>query len=226
MTRTALNNVLWTLSLLLQAGLLVRLVRRGLALRVPTFTVLIGFYVVRSLSLYLLSSHMAPSSYAHTYSLLAILDLFLQLSVAIEIELRLFPIGDLANPGKALRGVGILLAIPALALGATVLITASLPARATQPADLLQLFAALFFLLLGFLATARSASRYLSRVTIGLAAYGALCVAGIIGRTFATVHKSSQSFLVWSYAVSIGWLVIVGVWLFVLPPDPLRRESN
>jgi hypothetical protein len=216
MTRAALNNILWTLSLILQAGLLTRLFRTKLALRVPSFTLLLGFYVVRSLSLYLLSSHMAQAGYGHLLALLGLVDLFLQLAVAIELEMRLFPLGDLANVGQTLRGVAILVAIPAFALAATVLLTASLPNRTPAATDMLQLYDSLFFLLLGFLTTARIASRYLLRLALGFAGYGMVCIASTIARSFAFIHKNAQSYITWSYVASIAWLVTVAVWMVVL----------
>jgi hypothetical protein len=163
---------------------------------------------------------MAQAEYAHLLGLLNLVDLFLQLAVAIELDMRLFPLGDLANVGQTLRGVAILLGVPAFALAATILLSASLPNRTPLATDLLQLYDSLFFLLLGFLATARIASRYLQRLAVGFAGYAVVCIASSIARSFAFIHKNAQSYVTWSYVASIAWLVVVAVWMVVL-----RREK-
>ena len=84
-----LNLCLWLAGLALQAFLLVVLFRRKLVLRVPVFSFLIAFYVVRAAVLYVLSPRMAPPDYSHLYSVLSLADLCLQILVAVEIGVHL-----------------------------------------------------------------------------------------------------------------------------------------
>jgi hypothetical protein len=221
MTRVAINNSIWTASLLLQGSLIALLFVRRVAWRIPSFTLLLIFYVMRSVALYFFSSHLAPPAYVATYNVLAIADLFLQLAVAIELELRLFPLpsGD-GLPSQTLRRFGLLLTLPVLAFGATLLLSSSIPANAPIPGDRLQMFDAMFLVVVGVFAIARTSSRFLRRVITGLAVYGVVAVACSIGRTLAAVHRDSTSYLFWSYTVSIVWLLAVGFWVFALKPDP------
>ena len=220
MTRVAINNAIWTVSLLLQGSLIALLFVRRVAWRIPSFTLLLIFYVLRSLALYFFSSHLAPSAYVATYNVLAIADLFFQLAVAIELELRLFPLPSGGLPSQTLRRLALLLTLPVLAFGATLLLSASVPANAPIPADRLQMFDAIFLVAIGVFAIARTSSRYLQRVINGLAIYGVVAVACSIGRTLAAVHRDAKSYIFWSYTVSIVWLLVVLFWIFVLKPDP------
>ena len=220
MTRVAINNSIWTASLLLQGSLIALLFVRRVAWRIPSFTLLLIFYVLRSVALYFFSSHLAPSAYVATYSVLAIADLFLQLAVAIELELRLFPLPSGGLPSQSLRRLALLLTLAVLAFGATLLLSHSIPATAPIPADRLQMFDAMFFVVIGVFAIARTSSCFLLRVINGLAIYGVFAVASSIGRTLASVHRDARSYNIWSYIVSIVWLLAIAFWIFVLKPDP------
>jgi hypothetical protein len=226
MTRVAINNSIWTASLLLQGCLIALLFVRRVAWRIPSFTLLLIFYVLRSVALYFFSSHLAPSAYVATFNVLAIADLFFQLAVAIELELRLFPLPNGGLPSQTLRRLGLLLTLPVLALGATLLLSSSIPANAPIPADRLQMFDAMFLVVIGVFAIARTSSRFLQRVIVGLAAYGAVAVACSIGRTLAAVHRDATSYLFWSYTVSIVWLLAIIFWVFVLKPDPVPAAPS
>ncbi len=220
MTREAINNTIWTLSLLLQLALIALVFKRHLARRIPSFTLMLVFYVLRSFLLFLFANHLASSTYARTYTLLAITDLFLQLAVAIELMLRVFPIPTGASPSVTLRRLALLLTIPALACGSTLLLIASLPANAPIPPDRLQMFDSLFFALLGVLAFGKLLSPWLLRVTLGLATYGVVNAASTIGRTFAAFHRDINHYLAWTYTASIAWLLIVVFWLITLVREP------
>src|SRR5215469_5669961 len=82
---TKLNLVLWIVSVVMQCILLAALIMRGLIDRIPIFTILIGFYVLRSTALYALSSHLRGRSFALTLSSLAVIDIVLQVAVAWEL---------------------------------------------------------------------------------------------------------------------------------------------
>src|SRR5271163_4609314 len=80
-----LNLALWILSLTLQSLLLAALLMRGIIGRIPAFTILIGFYVLRSTALYTLSSHLGVRPSALIFSGLAVIDIVLQVAVAWEL---------------------------------------------------------------------------------------------------------------------------------------------
>jgi hypothetical protein len=90
MTRVAVNDVVWGVSLALQCGLLALVWVGGLARWLPCFTFLLAFYPVRAAVLFVLFGRVAPANYAAVYEALSLAGLLLQLLVGVEIGARLF----------------------------------------------------------------------------------------------------------------------------------------
>lgn len=218
MTRAAINDCFWAIGLASQCVLLALLFTRGIARRLPCFTALLGFYVLRSALLFLLSGHIDADNYSTAYNGLSILDLLLQLLVAIEIAARLTRISG----GWAARR-DVLLILPCLAFGATWLTCEMLPIVIRLPPDRLQLFNWFALLLLGVWALTLPTTNppglsLLRRVSVGLAAYGLLGVCATIARTLAAAHRNAGLFAESSYILPIAWLLVVLGWIVILKP--------
>jgi hypothetical protein len=219
MTRTAINDCFWSLGLASQCCLFALLFLRGIARRLPFFTALLAFYLLRSILLVVLFGHVDPDAYSTTYSGLSVLDLLLQLLVAIEIAVRLTRISG----GWATRR-DMLFVLPCLAFGATWLVCQMLPTVTRLPPDRLQLFNWFALLLLGVWSltlptNAPSAMSILRRVSVGLAAYGLLGILATIARTLAAAHRDARRFAESSYILPIAWLLVVLCWIVLLNPQ-------
>jgi len=216
MTRAVINNSLWIVSLLLQCSLLALLFGRGLNRRIPTFTLLLAFYPLRSAVLYFLAAgHLAPAAYAVTYNGLSIVDLLLQMLVAVEIAAHLIR----AAGGFSLRRGFLMLLLAGCALAATFIATRLLPANAPLPPDRLQMFNSLTMILLCVWAFSRPVSALSRRVTLGFAFYGIFGLLTTAARTFAAIHRDAHMFALWSYTLSGVWLAVIAYWIAVLKPD-------
>jgi hypothetical protein len=219
MTRTSINDVFWSLGLASQCALFALLFLRGLARRLPLFTALLAFYLLRSILLVALSGRIDSDAYTATYNGLSILDLLLQLLVAIEIATHLTRISG----GWATRR-DILFAMPCLAFGATWLVCQMLPIVTRLPPDRLQLFNWFALLLLGIWSLTLPtndppALSLLRRASVGLAVYGLLGICATIARTLAAAHRDARLFAESSYILPIAWLLVVVGWIILLKPQ-------
>ena len=80
-----MNTSIWAIGLILQCLLLGALARRGMARRLPLFTALVGFYVVRSVFLFAAFGHLSTDTYSLTYQALSLMDIVFQVLVAWEL---------------------------------------------------------------------------------------------------------------------------------------------
>src|SRR5579875_1804035 len=115
--QATLNTIVWLFSAALQLALFAALFGRRLARRVPIFTTLIGFYLARSILLFLIFGHIDLATYHALYDDLQIVDLLLQAAVAIEIAIHL----SNSQRGQTLRRGLTPLALLALAVLCTTL---------------------------------------------------------------------------------------------------------
>jgi hypothetical protein len=222
MTHAAINHSLLALGLILQCSLLALLFTRRLARSLPIFTLLIAFYLLRSVLLLTLFGHIDSDFYAVTYNTLAAVDLVLQLLLAVEIAARLVR----AAGGWATHR-GALLTLPCLALVATLWLTQALPAQTRVPPDRLQLFNWFLAVLLCLWAislrkTAPAATLLLRRLLLGLGAYAFLGIGATILRTLAAANRDALRFTRFSYILPIAWLLVVLYWIAALKPQPNR----
>lgn len=222
MTRAVINNSLWIFGLMLQCTLLLLVCTRGIARRLPVFTVLLAFYPLRSALLFALYGHLGPTTYHATYNGLSLLDLLLQLLVAIEIAAHL--LRAYGKPG--LRRSLLFILLPCIAWAGTILDVSMLPANSPIPPDRLQIFDSLVMVLLCILVFLWPAVTLLRRVAIGFAFYGAVNLLATAGRTVAADHRDARAFSRWSYTLTAAWLLVVLCWIFVLKPASESTASS
>lgn len=210
MTRVAINDALWGTSLALQCALLTVVFVRGVARRLPCFTVLLGFYPLRAVVLFALFRHLATPDYAGLNDWLSLAGLLLQLVVAVEIGVKIFRV--------AARRWAVWV-VPVAAWAGTLLLLAMLPARSPVPPDRLQMFCSLTMVLLCVWAAVERTPRLVMRVAAGLAAYVVVDLMATAGRATAGLHRDAQSFAAWTYASSAVYVGVVVFWIFALRRD-------
>ena len=222
--QTAINNSLWTLSLILQIALVIAIFARHIARRVPCFTTLLIFYPLRAALLFILFDHLTPANYASLYATLSYIDLALQTIVAIEIALHL--IRELG--GTLLLRTTILFLILALASGATLLVLAKLPAHTPIPPDRVQTFLSFLMLALFLWTIVASRSTILRPITLGLALYASASLFAQTGRITAALHRDAEAYARWSYTSAATYLIVVCIWVLTLtrpPPNPTPDQQ-
>lgn len=213
--QTALNAFVWLFSAALQLALFLVLFTRGLARRVPVFTALIGFYLARSILLYVIFGHIALAPYHALYDNLQIVDLLLQAGVAIEIAVHL----SNSQPNLTLRRGLTPLALLVLAIICTAIADTLLPAHAPIPADRAQLFFS--FLMLLLFAWAQTTPATLTRnIAAGFALYGVVNLTASFGRTYAVLRDNFIAYAIWSYALAAIYLVVILYWILTLKRPP------
>jgi hypothetical protein len=210
-----INTIVWTFSLALQMLLVVAVFGRGLARRLPCFTILIVFYPLRSALLFALIGHIPPADYAALYSTLSLIDILLQIAFVLEIGFRL-----IRRLGKlTLRNcLFVFLPLSTAAVGASIILTL-LPHHAPIPADRIQTFVSC--LLIGlFLSTVLTTTSPLLRITtLGFALYSSVSLIAQAARLNAALHRNAAAYSAWSYATAAAYLLIVLLWFFALKPE-------
>jgi len=213
---TSLNTILWSLGIALHLLLLTTLVLRGIARRLPAFTGLLSFYLLRSLLLFGLSGQLKGPAYAVTYSVLSSLDLVLQTMVAWE----LFCAARRAAPGRErgtlLRRVTIFAGCALVAAGLAWTLSLSIHANPRTPIDRGVLFTCLLMLAVAAASAGRRAELPAQRALEG---FCALSVTGIlcqVERTLAGLHRNAALFQHWSYPTAMMYLIVLSFWLLSL----------
>jgi hypothetical protein len=212
MTRAAINDLFWTIGLLLQCSLLVLVFLRGFARRLPLFCGLLMFYILRSALLFALFGKIDPAAYASTYEGLTLVDLALQLMITGELALRL----TRAAGRHGLRRSSVLALLPAFALAATLLLAHAMPSHSPVPFDRVQAFIWTSMILLGALALAWPATDLRRRLALGFGFFGIVGIAASIERLFAVLARDARSLAVWSYAPPVAWSLVVVYWIVAL----------
>jgi hypothetical protein len=218
-----LNTSVWIAGLILQSFLLVALFVRRVARRLPVFTMLLSFYVVRSVLLYSLSGHLAPDDYGTLYNALSLADFVLQIVVAGELALCVLRGTNRRTwPGWTKTGILIVLAL-AIAAGSASQV--SVPGR--YPPDRGMVFVAILMFFLVVWMIAAKASGPPRRVAEGFAFYGAIGTLAGIERAYAALARNHGAFSAWSYLSTAAWLVVVLFWIFALRPvDPATKGAK
>lgn len=215
-SQSTLNTLVWTISVALELALFIALFSRSIARRHPIFTALIGFYLARSVLLYVIFHHIPLATYRALYDNLQLVDLALQAAVAIEIATHLMRDGT-ASAGKrlTLRSGLTPAALLALAILCTVLAATLLPVHAPIPADRAQLFFS-FLMVLLFVWSRSTAATLTSNIAAGFALYSIVSLSASFGRTYAALHENATAYALWSYALATIYLVVVLYWLLSL----------
>lgn len=203
------NLLLLGAGLILQTVLVVVLWRRRLALAVPSFTLLIVFYLLRSICLFLLSNKLQRTELGELYDALALVDLGLQLLVAAEITFQI-----LRKAGKRTWAYGSkITALCALSIAAAAAISIAIPARGRLAADRGSAFAAILMLLIFVWARVVRANWMLRMVTGGFALFGIAGIATGMMRSHAITHRQMVTYAVGSYIEIAIYLGVILFWI-------------
>jgi hypothetical protein len=220
LSQLALNNIVWTLSLILQVSLVAAVFARKIPRSFPAFAALIIFYPVRAVLLYGLYGHLATGTYESTYGALATLDLLLQATVMGEITLHV--VRELG--GWTIKRVGFIVLLLIVTAGCTTAIVTSLPQHAAQPVDRGQIFASVLMLTVSIWALIAARASLLRSIVLGLALYSSTGLAAQVARNVAVARRDRIAFERWSYVSAAAYLIVVVLWLLTLKlqvvPEP------
>jgi len=209
--QTTINTLLLTLSAAVELTLLVALFSRGIVRRAPVFTVLIAFYLVRSVLLYAIFHHMNVASYHALYDSLQLTGLVVEAAVAIEIAVHLARSRAEQTLLNGLAPVALL----ALAVLCTALATMLLPEHAPIPTDRAELFFS-FLMVLLFAWSLATPVMLARNIAAGFALYSIADLSSSFGRTYAALHQNAAAYELWSYAVAAIYIFVVLYWLLTL----------
>jgi len=208
MTRLAMNNVVWGLSLAVQCCLLALIFWRGLARMLPVFAGVLAFYPLRGVALYVLFGHVARAQYAGIYRGLVLAGLLGQFAVAVEVGVRLFV------PALGRWRAWALLA--GLCMAACLMVMAEwslLPSGMPLPPDRLQMFNSALMVLMGGWALVWADAGWVRRVAMGFGVYGVADLVGTAGRSIAAVRRDAGTYAGWSYGVTGVYLAVMLWWV-------------
>jgi hypothetical protein len=222
---SATNLCLWVAGLALQLLLAGVLFVRGVARRFPVFTVLIGFYIVRSILLMTVFGYLARGAYRQLYDILSWIDLLLEILLAAELAAAILRHAGGWNSISAPRAaIGAVLVLMACALAAVS--AALLPTPGRVPIDRGGAFSAVLMLVLlawAVVTRVRGAPR---RIVEGFAVYGAAGIAIGLERSYAALYRNGAAFAAGSYAQAGVYLAIVVYWLFTLKMPGARTAPS
>jgi hypothetical protein len=208
----SLNVVLVALSVGLECALLGVLIVRGNARRLSLFTLLIAFYVARSVAYLVLPAHMGPASFARLFAGLSLADVVLELGLAGQIALAAARQYSDAQRDRLSRVLLLLLA----GVLVSVLATALLPSRGRVQIDRGTVLVGFLMLLLWVWMAVERLGGPARRVAEGFAAYGAVAIVANVVRNQAGLHRNETLFRTASYAQSGAYLLAVAFWCLAL----------
>ncbi len=208
------QTTLLVIGLALQIWLLFLLFSRRMASQVVLFSPLLFFYPVRSTLLFGLSHHISRTAFETLYSWLSLLDIMLQIAVAVELSLAILRSGS-----KSLLPRGLLIPLLFLVAAAfTTAVTAVLPAQSPVPADRGVLFTGFLFLLLLAWSLSVRLTLWRRSVLIGFAAIGGSGILSQSAKTIAALHHNAHLFSFWSYENAGVYLIVLLFWVLCCRP--------
>ena len=209
-THSAITAWIWGFSLILQLTLFIALFTRRVSAAFPFFTNLIGFYLIRSILLYVAFDYFSGEAYSGIYNFLLLLDILVQMGMVVELTRSLAVEAGGSGPIRIIYiSGGILLA----SLGTWVLML--LMPKASIPLDRSQIFFSIIGVLL-LIASFRSSNHLLRTIAQGWGVFSLISFAAGIGRVFAAAGNHPRGYAAWSYALACGYLVTVAFWLVAL----------
>ena len=215
---TPFNSVLWIVSVVAQCVLLLAMFKREIARRVPLFTSLIAFYIVRSVGLLALAAQLRGPAGALILSGLAMVDVLLQTAVAWELfTAGRHPLG--AVHGVQLRRLAALSILLFAALAAAALISHLTRVSPQMPLDRGILFNSALFLLVFFAFIAQKAQLLIRRIAAGFAIFAVSSLLCQVERARAVVQRDIAAYHFWSYVQPVSYVVVVLFWILVLPKN-------
>jgi len=211
LTMKIANLNLWIIGFCLQAALLVALLRHKLAFRIPIFTSLIAFYIVRAGALFILSSHVTRKDYGMLYEALSVVDLVFQILVAAEIFACLA-----RQPCKpAARGTMTRIAMIPVGIALAGAVAFMTPEVGLFRTDRGVVFVTVLMLLL-LIWTFRTGAGIPRQMATGFVVYGCSVLVAGVARNYAVAHRSRAMLAGSSYAASGIYICIVIYWLVAL----------
>ncbi len=218
----SLNNWIWATGLVLQCALLGFLGWRGTARRLPLFTGLIAFYVLRSIFLFAAHGRVSSEIYSLSVGALSTLDVVLQVLVGWELFRTA---GSTQSPGSRWRSLAVFCGLVALSVAGAWGISAAVPASYRSPVDRGVLLPCLLMILIAALAFFRSSRTFNStpsRVLFGFAVIGATGIATQIGRALAALRLQASAYTNWSYSGAVLYLAVLIWWIVAILTEPKR----
>jgi hypothetical protein len=219
------------LAVLLHALLLTLLFLRGVARRLPFFTTLLAFYLLRSLSLYALFGHIDADAYAFWFNALDLVDLLLQILVVWELfratrSNSAASTGDAIQPASStLRHAALFAALLLISAATSWIISVVVPSSPRAPLDRGVLLTGGVMLLAALLSIPKSDSVRPSlprRLLFGFGVLGATNILCQIERSLAAFHRAPVPFLRWSWIEAVAYLAVVLFWIWTIAMHPLR----
>ena len=223
-THSTVTAWIWGLSLILQITLFIALFSRRIASSFPLFTNFVGFYLVRSVILYLTFDYISIEEYRGLYNLLLLLDIVVQACLAAELCNALAREKGGWNLNRLVAGIA-----AALVASAGTWLTIRLTPHASIPLDRGQLFFAILATLI-FIASLSSSNYLLRTIAEGWGLFSIISFAADIGRAVAATGGHPRRYAAWSYALAGAYLVVVVFWLVTLRPPaeapaPVRAKA-
>jgi hypothetical protein len=202
---TIANWVLWSLGIALQAILVILLLRRGMVKRVPVFTALILFYLIRAG----LSARLSPGGYQELFSILSDIDSVLQFLVTIEVTIYILRNSAAGHREHWLRSAAILVAGFAIALCAA----AATPQRGRLPIDRGMVVITVIATLLAVWAAIARLHDFPRRIAEGFGIYGLIGILVTVAHNYAFLHRNGSLYVTASYVGTGIYVCVVGFWV-------------
>jgi hypothetical protein len=213
---TRFTTILWALGIVLHLSLLATLLLRGIARRLPAFTGLIGFYLMRSLLLFVLPGHVAAPVFASIYNGLSWLDLVLQTFVAWELFKALRSGASERAGTSRLRRAAVFAGCALLSASVSWSLSLAVPANPRAPMDRGVLFAGMLMLAVAAVSARQRGMTVARQLIAGFGLLGLTSILCQVERTLAAYHRDAVAFQGWSYPVPFVYLAVVGLWLLSL----------
>jgi hypothetical protein len=220
-----MNTSIWAIGLILQCLLLGALARRGVARRLPLFTALVGFYVVRSVFLFAAFGHLSTDTYSLTYQALSLMDIVFQVLVAWELfsggrQYPPAPAHSAAVQDSLWRRLALFSALLVGSAAVTWGLSAAVPANPNVRMDRGVLLSSALMLAVAavtFFWLRNSRGPATRRVLEGFAILAASGILAQIGRALAARHRDAWAYGFWSYLAAVAYLAVLLFWLVALP---------
>lgn len=217
-THSAITTWIWGLNIIILLTLFITLFSRHIAAAFPLFTNLVGFYLIRSVLLYVTFDHIDVEEYSRLYDFFLLLDDLVLIGLTAELMHSLvLEAGGLNATRFMYISGGILLA----SFGTWVLVR--LMPEASIRLDRSQMFFSIVGVLL-FLSSFRSSNYLLRTIAQGWGMVSIISLAANVGRVVTTAGDHPRRYAAWSYALAGGYLVTAVFWLVTLRA-PVKRTS-
>jgi hypothetical protein len=216
-THSAITAWIWGLSLVLQLALFIALFNRGIARYAFLFTNFVGFYLIRSVLLYVLFDSISIEEYSSLYNFLLLLDILVQIGLAAELTRAL-----IEEQGGWIRNRLLYIVAGVLIACVGTWLAVRLMPHASIRLDRSQLFISIIAILL-FIASFRSSNDLLRTIAQGWGMFSIISFAANIGRVFAA-GEHPRRYAAWSYALAGAYLIVVVFWLVTLRA-PAKRAA-